>query len=112
MVRLLQRAFKNNASRLTSSRCRTIAHQVGTLTDQVIKFFIVFFVVVEPLSVAPVFVSLTANATPQYQRRTALKAVAIAAAILLTFSLIGKRSWRRWASAFRRSASSVASCCS
>ena len=29
------------------------------MIDQVIKFFIVFFVVVEPLSIAPVFVSLT-----------------------------------------------------
>ena len=33
------------------------------MTDQVIKFFIVFFVVVEPLSIAPVFVSLTTGGT-------------------------------------------------
>jgi multiple antibiotic resistance protein len=61
----------------------------AAMTDQVIKFFIVFFVVVEPLSVAPVFVSLTAGATPEYQRKMAFKAVSISALILLTFSLIG-----------------------
>jgi multiple antibiotic resistance protein len=57
--------------------------------DQVIKFFIVFFVVVEPLSIAPVFVSLTSDTTPEYQRRMAFKAVSISALILLMFSLIG-----------------------
>jgi multiple antibiotic resistance protein len=59
------------------------------LIDQVIKFFIVFFVVVEPLSIAPVFVSLTTGATPEFQRKMAFKAVSISALILLTFSLIG-----------------------
>jgi multiple antibiotic resistance protein len=59
------------------------------LIDQVIKFFIVFFVVVEPRSIAPVFVSVTAGATPQFQRKMAFKSVSIAAIILLTFSLIG-----------------------
>jgi multiple antibiotic resistance protein len=59
------------------------------LIDQVIKFFIVFFVVVEPLSIAPVFVSLTTGATPEYQRKMAFKAVSISALILLAFSLIG-----------------------
>jgi multiple antibiotic resistance protein len=59
------------------------------LIDQVIKFFIVFFVVVEPFSIAPVFVSLTTGDTPEFQRRMAYKAVAISALILLAFSLIG-----------------------
>ena len=59
------------------------------MIDQVIKFFIVFFVVVEPLSIAPVFVTLTAGATPELQRKMAFKAVSIAAIILLAFSLIG-----------------------
>jgi multiple antibiotic resistance protein len=59
------------------------------LIDQVIKFFIVFFVVVEPFSIVPVFVSLTTGATPEFQRRMAYKAVSISALILLAFSLIG-----------------------
>ncbi|HEX3838020.1 MAG TPA: MarC family protein [Steroidobacteraceae bacterium] len=59
------------------------------MIDQVIKFFIVFFVVVEPLSIAPVFVTLTTGYTPEFQRRMAFKSVSISALILLTFSLIG-----------------------
>jgi multiple antibiotic resistance protein len=59
------------------------------MIDQVIKFFIVFFVVIEPLSIAPVFVSLTAGATAEFQRKMAYKSVSIAAIILLAFSLIG-----------------------
>ncbi|HTB66171.1 MAG TPA: MarC family protein [Steroidobacteraceae bacterium] len=59
------------------------------MIDQVIKFFIVFFVVVEPLSVAPVFVTLTTGYTPEFQRKMAYKSVSISALILLTFSLIG-----------------------
>jgi multiple antibiotic resistance protein len=59
------------------------------MIDQVIKFFIVFFVVIEPLSIAPVFVSLTAGSPPEFQRKMAYKSVSIAALILLTFSLIG-----------------------
>jgi multiple antibiotic resistance protein len=59
------------------------------MIDQVIKFFIVFFVVIEPLSIAPVFVSLTAGSTPEFQRKMAYKSISIAAFILLTFSLIG-----------------------
>ncbi|HEY1899100.1 MAG TPA: MarC family protein [Steroidobacteraceae bacterium] len=59
------------------------------MLHQLVKFFIVFFVVVEPLSIAPIFVSLTAGATPEFQRRMAFKAVSIAALILLAFSLIG-----------------------
>ncbi len=57
---------------------------------ELVKFFIVFFVVVEPLSIVPIFSSLTAGATDDYRRRMAVKAVGIAAAILLMFSLVGK----------------------
>jgi len=56
---------------------------------QLIKFFIVFFVVVEPLSIAPVFVGLTDGASPGFRRRMAVKAVIISGLILLLFSLVG-----------------------
>ncbi|HTY49382.1 MAG TPA: MarC family protein [Steroidobacteraceae bacterium] len=56
---------------------------------QLIKFFIVFFVVVEPLSIAPVFVGLTDGASPAFRRRMAVKAVVISGLILLLFSLVG-----------------------
>ena len=57
--------------------------------EQPLKFFVVFFVVVEPVSLIPLFSGLTAGATPAYQRRMAVQAVSIAAAILLLFALGG-----------------------
>lgn len=56
---------------------------------QPLKFFVVFFVVVEPVSLIPLFSGLTAGATAAYKRRMALQAVAIAAAILLLFAFGG-----------------------
>jgi multiple antibiotic resistance protein len=60
------------------------------MLEQIVKFFIVFFVVVEPLSIVPAFSSLTNGASDDYRRRMALKAVTVAAAILLLFALLGK----------------------
>ncbi|MBV9345597.1 MAG: NAAT family transporter [Gammaproteobacteria bacterium] len=57
--------------------------------EQPFKFFVVFFVVVEPVSLIPLFSGLTSGATPSYKRRMALKAVVIAAAILVLFALGG-----------------------
>jgi len=56
---------------------------------QPLKFFVVFFVVVEPVSLIPLFSGLTAGATAAYKRRMAVQAVAIAAAILLLFAFGG-----------------------
>jgi multiple antibiotic resistance protein len=53
------------------------------------KFFVVFFVVVEPISLVPVFASLTEGASPEYRRRMAVKAVAVAAGIIVVFALSG-----------------------
>lgn len=57
---------------------------------QLIKFFFVFFVVVEPLSIVPVFSSLTMGASEAWRRRMAAKAIVIAGLILFLFSLLGK----------------------
>jgi multiple antibiotic resistance protein len=57
--------------------------------EQSLKFFVVFFVVVDPVSLIPLFTGLTAGASTAYKRRMALKAVAISAAILLLFALGG-----------------------
>jgi len=62
---------------------------MSDVLEQSLKFFVVFFVVVEPVSLIPLFTSLTAGAAPQYQRRMAFKAVAVAAAILLLFAVGG-----------------------
>lgn len=57
--------------------------------EQSLKFFVVFFVVVDPVSLIPLFTGLTAGASTSYKRRMAVKAVAISAAILLVFALGG-----------------------
>ncbi|HYB34005.1 MAG TPA: MarC family protein [Steroidobacteraceae bacterium] len=59
------------------------------MLEQPLKFFVVFFVVVEPISLIPLFTGLTVGAATFYKRRMALKAVSVAAAILLLFALGG-----------------------
>jgi multiple antibiotic resistance protein len=59
------------------------------MLEQPLKFFVVFFVVVEPVSLIPLFTGLTAGAASAYKSRMALKAVIVAAAILLLFALGG-----------------------
>src|SRR2546430_10308641 len=59
------------------------------MLEQPLKFFVVFFVVVEPVSLIPLFTGLTAGATRRYKRRMALKAVSVSAVILLLFALGG-----------------------
>jgi multiple antibiotic resistance protein len=59
------------------------------MLEQPLKFFVVFFVVVEPVSLIPLFTGLTSGAAGGYKRRMALKSVLVAAAILLLFALGG-----------------------
>src|SRR5579862_4958895 len=61
----------------------------GAMLEQPLKFFVVFFVVVEPVSLIPLFSRLTQGASVAYQRRMAAKAVVVAAGILLLFALGG-----------------------
>ncbi len=58
--------------------------------DIFISAFAMLFVVVDPLGIAPIFVGLTAGGTPVYRRRMAIRGVAIAAAVLVFFTLLGK----------------------
>ncbi|MBV8342621.1 MAG: hypothetical protein JO173_09620, partial [Gammaproteobacteria bacterium] len=63
---------------------REFAHSINTaMLEQALKFFVVFFVVVEPVSLIPMFTGLTAGATAAYKRRMVCKAALISAAILL-----------------------------
>lgn len=57
--------------------------------EQLVKFFVVFFVVVEPISLIPVFAALTEGASKGYKRKMACKSVVIAGIILLAFALAG-----------------------
>ena len=61
------------------------------MLEQLLKFFVVFFVVVEPLSIVPVFSSLTTGASDRYRRRMAIKAITIATCIVIVFALAGAR---------------------
>lgn len=59
------------------------------MTEQLLKFFVLFFVVVEPISLIPIFSGLTEGASRAYRQKMALKAVAIAGVMMLIFALGG-----------------------
>jgi multiple antibiotic resistance protein len=59
--------------------------------DDLVKFFVVLLVVVEPLSLLPVLAGLTEGTDDAHRRRMASKAVAIAAAVCLVFATAGTR---------------------
>src|SRR6478752_5743086 len=61
----------------------------STMLEQALKFFIVFFVVVEPISLIPLFSGLTEGASNAYKHKMALKSVLVASGILLLFALVG-----------------------
>jgi len=81
MLRLTCDAFKNFRG--------SAQHRTRTMLEQPLKFFVVFFVVVEPVSLIPLYSRLTQGANVAYKRRMAVKAVLIAACILLVFALGG-----------------------
>ncbi|MEK7697264.1 MAG: MarC family protein [Pseudomonadota bacterium] len=51
--------------------------------------FIILFIVVDPIGLAPMFAALTHDDTPRQRRRLALRGVLIAGGILVTFVLVG-----------------------
>ena len=59
------------------------------MIEQLIKQFVIFFVVVEPISLVPMFGALTRGGSVRYRRKMALKAAALSASILVVFALIG-----------------------
>jgi multiple antibiotic resistance protein len=61
------------------------------MTEQLIKFFVVFFVVVEPISLIPLFAGLTEGAIASYQRAMAGKATVIALGICVLFAVAGAK---------------------
>lgn len=52
--------------------------------------FVTFFVVIDPPGITPMFVTLTQNTSPAWQRKMAWKAVAVATAVLLGFAVCGE----------------------
>jgi multiple antibiotic resistance protein len=59
--------------------------------EQLVKFFVVFFVVVDPISLIPLFAGLTVGASHRYKKRMAGKASMIALGICVMFALAGAR---------------------
>jgi multiple antibiotic resistance protein len=59
------------------------------MLEQLLKFFVVFFVVVEPVSLIPLFNGLTDGASRGYKHKMALKAVLVSGLILVLFALGG-----------------------
>ncbi|MFA5192979.1 MAG: MarC family protein [Verrucomicrobiia bacterium] len=55
-----------------------------------LEAFITFFVIVDPFGAIPIFLTLTANSTAAEQRRIAIKATIVSAAILLFFIGLGQ----------------------
>ena len=57
--------------------------------DELVKFFVVLLVVVEPLSVLPVLAGLTEGADESWRRRMSIKAIGLSAAVCLVFAAAG-----------------------
>ncbi len=61
------------------------------MIEPLVKFFVVFFVVVDPISLIPLFAGLTQGASAHYKRKMAGKATAIALVISVMFALAGAK---------------------
>jgi multiple antibiotic resistance protein len=59
------------------------------MIDELVKFFVLFFVVVEPITLVPLFAAMTEGADDAFRRRMALKAVIVAGCVLLLFAVGG-----------------------
>jgi len=60
------------------------------MTETLIAAFVTFFVVVDPIGVAPMFAALTPDNTPDERRSIACKGTAIGSGVLLFFALVGE----------------------
>jgi multiple antibiotic resistance protein len=51
--------------------------------------FVILFIVIDPVGLAPMFAALTHGSTPAYQRRMAIKGTFLAAVVLVVFVFVG-----------------------
>jgi multiple antibiotic resistance protein len=61
------------------------------MLDLFLSAFITFFVIIDPPGCAPIYASLTKGATAAQRRNMAIRAVAVAAGILVVFALFGEQ---------------------
>lgn len=70
------------------------------MLEQLVKFFVVFFVVLDPISLIPLFAGLTQGASNRYKNKMAGKATMIALGICVLFALVGAKflglMWISW----------------
>jgi len=59
------------------------------MIDELVKFFVLLFVVVEPVTLVPVFAGMTEGASADYRRRMSFKAVIVSGLVLALFALAG-----------------------
>lgn len=60
------------------------------MIELIVTAFVTLFVIIDPIAVTPIFVALTEGSTDSDRRRMATMAVAVAAAILVVFAVIGE----------------------
>src|SRR6202008_4745491 len=60
------------------------------MNELFVSAFATFFVVIDPPGCAPIFAGLTAGMTPAHRREMAVRAVLVAAIILVVFALVGE----------------------
>ncbi len=60
------------------------------MTELFVSAFVTFLVVIDPPGCAPIFASLTGGATEVHRRAMAIRAVLVAAGILIFFALFGE----------------------
>lgn len=59
--------------------------------DLLVNTFIILFVVVDPIGLAPMFAALTHGGSASYRRTMAIKGTLLAAIVLMAFAMVGDR---------------------
>src|SRR5271156_5962317 len=83
-----------NSIQLPMSRSRNmyiLRAATSPVIEQLVKFFVVFFVVVDPISLIPLFAGLTQGASARYKKVMAGKSTLIALVISILFALVGAK---------------------
>jgi multiple antibiotic resistance protein len=61
------------------------------MVELLFETFLILFVVIDPIGLAPIFAGLTQNESAEFRRRMAVKGTALAAVVLVMFTLLGDR---------------------